>query len=153
MEIEIELPLDTDGFLRRECPHCELEFKWHHGRTEDAPATFVYPPVYWCPRCGRSAGHGAWLTKDQLRYEEEVVGGMAADVIGDGLMGAFRPSRNSFLSFEVQPGERTSVPDPLYEPDDMMMIAPPCHPWEPVKVPEDAVAPYFCLVCGAAYAV
>jgi hypothetical protein len=153
MEIEMELPLDTDGFLRRECPYCELEFKWHHGKTESAPATFVYPSVYWCPRCGRSAGHDAWWTKDQLRYQQEVVGGVAGDVIGEALMEAFGTRRNSPIGFEVQQGGRPEVPDPLFEPDDMMMIAPPCHSWEPVKVPEDSVAPYFCLVCGAAYAV
>ena len=29
--MEVSFPLDSDGFIRRECPHCEREFKWHHG--------------------------------------------------------------------------------------------------------------------------
>ena len=36
MSLSIELPLDS-GFLRRECPNCQLEFKWHHGPTETTP--------------------------------------------------------------------------------------------------------------------
>ena len=42
------------------------------------------------------------------------------------------------------------VPDSLIEPDDMVIIAGPCHSWEPVKVAEEATAPFYCLVCGAA---
>lgn len=26
--IPMSLPLDKDGFLRRECPNCERQFKW-----------------------------------------------------------------------------------------------------------------------------
>jgi hypothetical protein len=34
----------------------------------------------------------------------------------------------------------------------MLIITPPCYPWEPVKVPDDAAAPFYCLICGDAYA-
>lgn len=153
MDISIQLPLDADGFLRRECPRCEQEFKWHHGKTEAAPADFAYADVYWCPRCGESAGHDSWWTPAQLEYQHDVINGAAHDVIGEALTDAFKPMRNSFVTFEVKQGDRPSSPEPLVEPDDMNMIAPPCHPWEPVKVPEDATAPFYCLVCGEAYAV
>ena len=45
------------------------------------------------------------------------------------------------------------VPDSRIEPDDMVIIAGPCHSWEPVKVAEEATAPFYCLVCGGASAV
>ena len=35
-------------------------------------------------------------------------------------------------------------------PDDMVMVEPPCHPAEPLKVPEDATGSVHCLVCGTA---
>ena len=36
------------------------------------------------------------------------------------------------------PGRNNApAPTPLYEPDDMIIIEPPCHPWEPLKVPEE----------------
>ncbi len=153
MEIPISLPLDADGFLRRECPSCEQEFKWHHGPTEDAPNDFVYPGVYWCPRCGQSAGHDSWWTPDQLAYQQEVVSAAAHDYLGDVLKDAVKPLRGSFISVEVEQSERPAEPDPLVEADDMVMISPPCHPWEPVKVPEGVQAPHYCLVCGMAYVV
>ena len=34
--IEMSLPLDSDGFLRRQCPACEREFKWLHAESEGA---------------------------------------------------------------------------------------------------------------------
>lgn len=77
MDISIQLPLDADGFLRRECPNCEQEFKWHHGTTDAAPTDFIYPDLYWCPRCGKSADHDSWWTTAQLEYQQQVVAGTA----------------------------------------------------------------------------
>lgn len=31
----ISMPLDSDGFLHRECPHCSREFKWLHAESDD----------------------------------------------------------------------------------------------------------------------
>ena len=39
----VPLPLDSDGFLRRECPHCVQQFKWHHGPTADRPDGEIDP--------------------------------------------------------------------------------------------------------------
>lgn len=53
-----------------------------------------------------------------------------------------------------KPGRSNApAPAPLFEPDDMIIIEPPCHPWEPVKVPEERAdsGPLFCLVCGETY--
>ena len=33
----------------------------------------------------------------------------------------------------------------------MIILAPPCHPWEPVKVSEEAIARIHCLICGAPF--
>ncbi len=37
MSFPIELPLDDDGYLRRQCPTCERLFKWHYGPTPQRP--------------------------------------------------------------------------------------------------------------------
>jgi hypothetical protein len=47
----------------------------------------------------------------------------------------------------------TSPPPPGFEPEDMVAIEPPCHPQEPVKVPEGSQGPYHCLVCRTAFAL
>jgi hypothetical protein len=145
----VEFPLDSDGFFRRECPSCEGEFKWHHGPTANTPDGFVYPQVHWCPRCGRSAPLEAWWTQAQIEYQQAVLAVSAGDILDD----AFKSARRDFLRLEVNSWSKPPRPDPLIELDDMHMIAPPCHPWEPVKVPSEAQAPFYCLLCGQPYAL
>jgi len=41
----------------------------------------------------------------------------------------------------------------LSEPDDMLIAEPPCHPSEPVKVPEERLGDLHCLICGSPYQV
>lgn len=40
----------------------------------------------------------------------------------------FKPDQNFSLD--------TLTPEPLTEPEDMVIVEPPCHPNEPVKVPD-----------------
>lgn len=40
------------------------------------------------------------------------------------------------------------APDHLHEPDDMVIVEPPCHPNEPLKVSDAAAQRLHCLVCG-----
>ena len=149
MELPLELPLDSDGFLRRECPSCLEEFKWHHGPTDGAPEAFIYPQLHFCPRCGRSAPLDAWWTRAQLEYQQEVVSASAGDILRQTMKGL----GSTGLKFKTGSSQKPSVPDPLFEANDMMMIAPPCHAWEPVKVPAEARSPFYCLLCGQAYAL
>lgn len=148
--MDVSFPLDLDGFLRRECPHCEQEFKWHHGKTEDAPQDFVYPDVHWCPLCGQSAAIDQWWTPAQLDYQQAVVAGPLMDQVADELFSGISDSKH----FKVtRTSTQHEVPDPLVEPDDMIILEPPCHPWEPVKVGDDAKPPYYCLICGDSFTV
>lgn len=103
----------------------------------------------WCPRCGRSAPLDAWWTQAQIKYQQAVLAVSAGDILGD----AFKSVRSDFLRFEVNSSAKQPRPDPLVEPDDMLMIAPPRHPGEPVKVTSEAAGPFYCLLCGQAYAL
>ncbi len=149
-EVLVSLPLD-DGFLRRECPACGRQFKWHSGPTDVRPEDAVDPSAYHCPYCGESAPISDWLTEEQAEYAKLSIAGPAveairrqlADTVGDlgGLL------KIDFKASAAQP------PAPLHEPHDMALVAPPCHPWEPAKVAEDWNAPLHCLVCGEPYAL
>jgi len=146
MDIPIELALDVDGFLRRQCQSCRGEFKWHHGPTPTRPDTAIDPAMYTCPLCGTPAPQDQWSTEDQSRYQQETVEFYAADAINDELKRA--------LGRNYKPGKNTApAPTPLHEPNDMLIIESPCHPWEPVKVPQQRAdsGPLHCLVCGATY--
>ncbi|WP_457135491.1 hypothetical protein [Mycobacteroides abscessus] len=146
MDIPVKYPLDTDGFLRRECPNCAREFKWYHGTLDSRPSDAIDPPKYSCPLCGNHADHDQWFTQDQVRHQREVIEFYKMDVVNDEMKRMFGKN--------YKPGRSNApVPTPLVEPDDMIIIEPPCHPWEPVKVPEERAdsGPLFCLVCGESY--
>jgi hypothetical protein len=150
MEIPVEFPLDTDGFLRRECPNCVEEFKWHYGPTDTRPDGVVDPPQFTCPLCGRQANEDQWFTQDQVQYQHALVNFHMMDVVNAEMEKAFRGSNN----LKYTPGKNDAPPpNPLTEPDDMLIIESPCHPWEPVKVPQERAdsGPLFCLVCGETF--
>ena len=148
------MPLDSDGFLRRECPHCLKQFKWHHGPANAEAESYPDPPAYSCPLCGRPAGPDSWWTQQQLDYAQGVATPAALRHVQDELDRAFSGHNNKHVRFKTS--RTASLPDepmPLTEPDDMVIIASPCHPYEPVKVPEEGAGPFHCLICGERFAL
>jgi len=154
IELNMSLPLDADGFLRRECPTCEREFKWRPAPEgeegeEGVPAE---DGGYYCPYCGVQAPLGSWWTKAQLELAQqtaaaEVLGPLLGDFTGQ-LEGMNRPG--GFLQVKVdRPDFEEPEPEPLSESDDMVRADFPCHPSEPVKVQDDWGQPLYCLVCGS----
>jgi hypothetical protein len=150
--VPYQLPLDADGFLRRECPTCEREFKWHHASSELDAATPPWAGGYFCPYCAVQAQPTAWFTQAQLEYVNGVV---EADVVGpeiDKLGEAIRDiARRSggLIQAKGSTYKAPARPDPLTEDNDMRQVDFPCHPTEPVKVSEDYDGAVHCLVCGA----
>lgn len=154
MDIEVRLPLDSDGFLRRECPHCFQEFKWHHGSANEEAEAAEDPPAYHCPLCGQPAGHDSWFTQLQLDYLDGTAAPAVAQVMEHELEQMFKVASSKHVRFERTGHlDAPEPPDPLIEPDDMVIVASPCHGYEPVKVLADHTGPLYCLVCGAAFAV
>lgn len=146
----ISLPLDEDGFLRRECPNCQGQFKWHHGPTGNEPEDAVDPPFYYCPLCGAPSGPDTWWTQEQAEYLRAIDLGEAMTGLHEEFKRLERRTRGGMISFKAS-GDQPEPPSSLHEPDDMGIVASPCHPWEPVKVPEDCGDPLHCLLCGSAY--
>jgi len=151
IELSMALPLDSDGFLRRECPTCEREFKWLPAQ-DDAEATPPPDGGYFCPHCGIQAQPDAWHTKAQVAAIEAL---LQRDVVDPALEGFARDLRR----IEPESGGLIKVttrrdpveePEPLTEADDMRRVDFACHPEEPVKVAEDWPREVRCLVCGRA---
>jgi hypothetical protein len=147
----MSIPLDSDGFLRRECPTCEREFKWQHTPEQeggDQPA--VADGGYFCPYCGVQAPTDAWLTKAQVALAQnivatQIVGPMLKDFAND--MKRIGRTSGGIVSARVGYDEPDEL-DPLTEDDDMTRVGFSCHPAEPVKVAEDWRKPVRCLICG-----
>ena len=140
----LTLSVDDDGFLRRECPHCEREFKWLHG-DEGEP---MPEGGYHCPYCdGRS--EDGWWTRPQLAHIEAVVANRAEDMLHDAMKPLARSS-SKHVKFTVSRSPNTPVPAVPDEPNDMRRVEFACHPAEPVKVLEDWSRHVHCLLCGQA---
>jgi endogenous inhibitor of DNA gyrase (YacG/DUF329 family) len=145
------LPLDN-GYLRRECPECQRQFKWHSGPTDDRPADAVDPVVYTCPYCGTAAPPDQWWTPDQLEYAHGLASIEATKILGGEMEELGRQTRGSFVQLKVSGTDVGEPPTPLHEPDDMVVVQSPCHPWEPVKIDENWHDPLRCIVCGEKFA-
>lgn len=155
MDIPFEMPLDADGFYRRQCPQCERECKWpaafadEPGETEQAAA----PVQIHCPYCGVGAEADQWWTEDQLVAAHKIAQREVMRLAEEGLSASIsRLNRTSFISASLEV-PAINPPAPLIEPDDMMIVASPCHPDQHAKVLEEWDMPLHCLVCGAAYTV
>lgn len=152
MEISVTMPLDSDGFIRRECPSCLQQFKWHSGpANEEAEAHQEPVAAYYCPLCGQPAGPDSWWTQEQLDFAEQAAMPELGRAVEDEMKKMFKRSKH----FTYKPGRGSDFDDasvPLIEPDDMQIVASPCHSYEPIKVPDPA-GPLHCLVCGAQFAL
>jgi DNA-directed RNA polymerase subunit RPC12/RpoP len=135
--VGMSLPLDSDGFLRRECPTCEREFKWLH--TSEGEGESPADGGYFCPYCGVQAPANAWLTQAQVELAKNTV---ATEVVGPMLE---RFARDIKFSVRYDPPEKLA---PLTEVDDMIRVDFACHPSAPLKLLEDWSQSARCLLCG-----
>ena len=148
--LEMSMPLDSDGFLRRECPTCEREFKCFYTSEERGDAVPIADGGYFCPYCGVQAEASTWFTQAQAELVRnmvvtQVVGPMLKD-FGNDMKGIGRNS-GGFISAEVTYDAPDEL-DPLTEVDDMTRVDFECHPTEPVKVLDGWDNPVRCLICG-----
>jgi uncharacterized Zn-finger protein len=154
--IPMSLPLDKDGFLRRECPNCERQFKWWPASSEEISEEIQEArEAYFCPYCHEPAPLDAWWTKEQLEYAQRLA---VAEVMEPEIrrfkndMERINRGSRGHVRFDASPPP-LSRPESLTEPDDMIRVDVPCHPEEPTKVDEGWDGEVACLVCGIRYPV
>ena len=149
IRIPIALPLDVDGFLRRECPNCEREFKLFSHQEGDPDAERV--SQYFCPLCGVPADVNQWNTPAQNKFMLGAAGPHLDQFVADALSQALKGIKG--VQYKANQNFTLDLPDaePLHEPDDMVIVEPPCHPNEPLKVPDDATILMHCLICGSEF--
>lgn len=151
VQVSVSLPNDSDGFVRRECPHCTLQFKWHDGPANEQAEQQPSLVTYYCPFCGQPASVDSWFTQDQVELIERTAMPDLMGLVQDDLEAMFRGMKG--VTYERGDDPVSEPPEPLTEPDDMTIVVSPCHSYEPIKVPDDHTGPLYCLVCGSAFAV
>lgn len=67
MEIPMEIRLDNDGLLRKECPICEQQFKVFL-EDDNAPEK----EKYYCPICGIPSSPDSFFTKEQIEHAADL---------------------------------------------------------------------------------
>ena len=147
ISVNISIPLDDDGFVRRECPTCEAHFKWFSHDEDSSDAEVA--DQYYCPLCGQAAAPDQWFTSDQVELAQAALMPEALNAISDELTHTFRNSKH--LTYRPGAPAVSDLPEPLHEPNDMRIVEPPCHPNEPVKVPDNHSEPIHCLICGVRF--
>ncbi len=146
----MSVPLDSDGFLRRECPTCEREFKWLPA-PEDQEAAEPPDGGYFCPYCANQAPADSWFTQAQIERATAI---LSRDVV-DPMMERWtddvnRSNRGSgFVSISASYESNAPEIKELSESNDMRRVDFSCHRDEPVKVLDDWAGAVHCLICGS----
>lgn len=142
----MSIPLDSDGFMRRECPTCERELKWRP-TPEGEESTPAPDAGYFCPYCAVQAPLDVWWTKDQAKAVEAKVHNDAVKPLLDDFAQSLQRSSSPNFKITSAPAAREDEPQ-LTETDDMRRVDFDCHPTEPVKVLESWEQTVHCIVCG-----
>lgn len=138
--LAMRIPLDADGYLRRECPNCERDFKRVVQKAFDTERSWRSPEGLYCPYCGLQSTSNTWLTKAQVQYSKKVLAELVArERTRKGIKTLLPPPH---VSSRLTRGE-------LSEANDMRIVRSPCHSEAAIKVSDRWIGDLRCTVCGA----
>jgi hypothetical protein len=145
--LSVGLPLDEDGFLRRECPECKHEFKVEVAHDEEKACSLE---KLFCPYCGISATLEHWYTKAQEEYIQNKIAAEVVDPQLDKLIESFRKleRQGGLIKIKVET-KRSPRREPRIgpEPNDMRPVKFTCCD-ETIKILEDWEDQIHCVICG-----
>lgn len=175
MQIELSIPLDSDGYLRRECPFCRKQFKVlipederenlasraiqdhlpEDLEVDTVDDEHVDQGTLVCPYCGQEHSVRAWWTQEQIEFFTQHARKIAHEIIQQTLGKSLRNLQRSsggLISVEVETdfdalGEPIIAPDP----DDMTLFALPCCE-RAIKIEDDWPGTIHCPYCGFPHA-
>jgi hypothetical protein len=152
-------PRDSDGFLSRECPVCERTFKVKFDENAESAGQELSDEEAsveagqmrrFCPLCHEFVEGSKWWTPAQLEYTEALVFGAVHEQFQQMLADT---ARSSGGVLEFRASRPPSEPMPSEESEDMIIVVPPCHEDDSVKVPGDFVGEVACHRCGVRYLI
>ena len=175
--INLSLPLDDDGFFRRECPLCCREFKvlleknelnslaqagidsylleTKEDATNSTEEETEPETEFTCPYCGQQAPRDSWWTQEQLAYVGVVSHNIMAKMVNEQLIQplkrTFRTQSHGLFSMRFEANEMKQE-EPWISPevDDLEIFdLPCCH--RKMKLDEDRNSEVYCFFCGFPY--
>lgn len=161
-EEEVELPVDTRGFLRKECGICHRQFKLRrmgldgalflrrvaralpHGNEHEISSPL---PLRSCPYCGRRADGDDWWTDEQRLFFTRISTSLAERVRFEQLRHVeLTLGQNPYLTFlPVAPAPMLAQLRP--EVDDMRLVPMVCC-GEEIKIRESWTGTIRCPFCA-----
>jgi hypothetical protein len=174
VSMKIKLPLDSDSFLRRECPFCKRHFKVM--TTEEDRQSLVERELQayllqqgietetesletnetselWCPYCGQEAPSNHWWTQEQCAYINIFAYNIAAQIINKELGRLKRStsrSQKGLIGIDIKfEFKEMPIKTPWISPetDDMTLHLLPCCESE-IKLLDGWRQRYYCYYCG-----
>lgn len=137
--IRIDLPTDSDGFLPRQCPHCEQRFSIHGDSYEQGRYLNLR-----CPYCGMIEEFDEFLTEEQAEYSQATAQNEAREMAAKELEDALGDVFDGVSSGSIDFGE-IDTPSPHLSHDTVRTICPNCE--FRYGVIEDSDEDSLCPVC------
>ncbi len=174
----VKLPLDDEGFFRRECPLCSKEFKVLLKKEELADLTHIeidsfmldsqenseltdcnenLKAEYFCPYCGQKSAVDKWWTKEQVAYINIYLENIMAKIINEKLISPMKKSfgkpKSGPISIEFK-GNELDQKEPWISPEinDMEIFELPCCNRK-IKVEDNWQNTTYCFFCGFPYQI
>lgn len=159
----VTLPVDSQGYVRRECPHCRRQFKVRGGPCDGATVQRYLgrhllfenhdeiardDAIAHCVYCGKDAPSDEWCTPQQRAWLERVADVLSKEIRYEQMQHPMRTlSLNPSPTFvAVPPPER--LPEMRAEYDDLRRASFFCCV-EDVKIEGHWRQPIYCPRCGA----
>ena len=130
----IGFPADGQGFVRRECPRCQRQFKTpggpadgaivqrylaKHLQLENCHEVTADDVLFHCVYCGCGARADEWCTPQQRAWMERVANALRAQMRFEQLTFAYRTLRDNPGPTFLAVAPPCDLPQLEYEPDDM----------------------------------
>lgn len=161
--LDLALPRDGSGFVRRQCPACLRIFKTRPSRFdarilhrrllvlfpfENPHEGYTPVPTWTCFYCGHRAEADEYMVREHVAWLEELARGLAHHVRYEQLAHVMRTlSQNPRPTFVVMPPDALPECMPA-EPEDLRPLHLVCCGDE-VKALWDWEGPFYCPRCGA----
>lgn len=174
IRLDVSIPLDEDGFLRRQCTLCSREFKVKPTPTELRSETERSAHALleqqsdstaedggdgsescerWCPYCGQQASPTSWWTEEQSAYLTTFARNVMTRLLNEHFIGPMKKSfgglrSGGLVSIEFR-GSELQEEEPWISPEanDMAVFPLPCCERE-LKVADGKEATIYCFFCG-----
>ena len=165
---QLSFPTDKEGFLRRECPFCQKEFKVKFNQEEISDISnqsieqFLVEEsseqndeyedntesFYFCPYCGQYSSFNNWWTKEQVKYIHIVCKNIMAQLINEHLVKPLQKTSrsSSFLKIEAKPISQQQEWIGT-EADDLKEVTLKCCERQ-IKLIDNWDKKVFCHFCG-----